>query len=87
MMASQGHVYIYMYVYTPQAESMSPLYAAHLPPSVSSLPHMTELAQQVMRVVKAISNAGLRCRSALMTGGEEDRDRRNKSWRTQVRTR
>ena len=48
-----------------------------LPPS--------ELVQQVYRVAKALSGAGLRFRSACMTGGHEDRDDRSKSWRTQVR--
>ena len=44
----------------------------------------TELAQQVYRVVKALSAAGLKCRSALMTGGEEDPRKRSKSFRTQA---
>lgn len=38
---------------------------------------------QVFRVVKALSAAGLKCRSALMTGGEEDAKKRSKSFRTQ----
>jgi superfamily II DNA/RNA helicase len=34
-------------------------------------------------VVRALSAAGLRCRSALATGGQADRDARAKSFRTQ----
>lgn len=44
----------------------------------------SELAQQVARVVRALSQAGLRVRSAVMTGGQRDEDRRNKTFRTQV---
>jgi superfamily II DNA/RNA helicase len=43
-----------------------------------------ELAQQVQRVVRALSNAGLRVRSAVMTGGQQDDERRSKTYRTQV---
>ena len=43
-----------------------------------------ELGQQVLRVVRALSAAGLRCRSALATGGQADRDARAKSFRTQA---
>jgi hypothetical protein len=44
-----------------------------------------ELAQQVGRVVRALSAAGLRVRSAVMTGGQSEADRRSKTFRTQVR--
>lgn len=44
---------------------------------------LAELVQQVYRVAKAISASGLRFRSACMTGGEEERGDRGKSWRTQ----
>jgi hypothetical protein len=44
-----------------------------------------ELAQQVGRVVRALSQAGLRVRSAVMTGGQQEADRRSKTFRTQVR--
>lgn len=44
-----------------------------------------ELAQQVGRVVRALSQGGLRVRSAIMTGGQQDEDRRHKTFRTQVR--
>ena len=43
-----------------------------------------ELAQQVGRVVRALSASGLRVRSAVMTGGQTEADRRNKTFRTQV---
>jgi superfamily II DNA/RNA helicase len=42
-----------------------------------------ELAQQVGRVVRALSQAGLRVRAAVMTGGQSDADRRSKTFRTQ----
>jgi hypothetical protein len=45
---------------------------------------LAELAQQVGRVVRALSGAGLRVRSAVMTGGQSQADRRSKTFRTQV---
>jgi hypothetical protein len=36
-------------------------------------------------VVRALSGAGLRVRSAVMTGGQSQADRRSKTFRTQVR--
>jgi superfamily II DNA/RNA helicase len=49
-----------------------------------SCPAAAELAQQVGRVVRALSQGGLRVRSAIMTGGQQDEDRRHKTFRTQV---
>lgn len=43
-----------------------------------------ELAQQVGRVVRALSSVGLRVRSAVMTGGQGEAERRSKTFRTQV---
>ncbi len=64
--------------------SSSPSLAQPKAPRMVVLAPTVELAQQVFRVVKALSASGLRCRSACMTGGQEEKDRRGKSWRTQV---
>ncbi|KIZ01662.1 DEAD-box ATP-dependent RNA helicase 50 [Monoraphidium neglectum] len=42
-----------------------------------------ELAQQVQRVLKALVAAGLKLRSSIMTGGQEDEARRFKALKTQ----
>ncbi|GBF95962.1 DEAD-box ATP-dependent RNA helicase [Raphidocelis subcapitata] len=42
-----------------------------------------ELAQQVQRVLRALVAGGLRFRTALMTGGQAEDDRRSKALRTQ----
>lgn len=51
---------------------------------LSCPPLPAELAQQVARVVRALSQAGLRVRSAVMTGGQQEEARRSKTLRTQV---
>ncbi|WIA31756.1 hypothetical protein OEZ86_002630 [Tetradesmus obliquus] len=52
-------------------------------PSLIIMAPTTELAQQVGRVVRALSGAGLRVRCAVMTGGQSEADRRSKTMRTQ----
>ncbi|KAF6257544.1 P-loop containing nucleoside triphosphate hydrolase protein [Scenedesmus sp. NREL 46B-D3] len=52
-------------------------------PSIIVMAPTTELAQQVGRVVRALSGAGLRVRCAVMTGGQSEADRRSKTFRTQ----
>ncbi|GIL94529.1 hypothetical protein Vretimale_758 [Volvox reticuliferus] len=42
-----------------------------------------ELVQQVLRVARALSGAGLRCRTAAFTGGQKDDKARAASFRTQ----
>ncbi|EFJ52361.1 hypothetical protein VOLCADRAFT_86719 [Volvox carteri f. nagariensis] len=42
-----------------------------------------ELVQQVLRVARALSSAGLRCRTAAFTGGQKDEKARAVSFRTQ----
>lgn len=37
-------------------------------------------------MVRALSGAGLRVRSTVMTGGQAEADRRSKTFRTQVRS-
>ena len=46
-------------------------------------PHRTELVQQVLRVARALSGAGLRLRTAAFTGGQADDKARAASFRTQ----
>jgi hypothetical protein len=55
-----------------------------LPAVLTLFGSFAELAQQVGRVVRALSGAGLRVRSAVMTGGQSQADRRSKTFRTQV---
>jgi len=47
---------------------------------------VAELAQQVGRVARALSGAGLKVRSAVMTGGQGRPTGAGKTFRTQVRT-
>eukprot|EP00877_Chromochloris_zofingiensis_P002029 jgi/Chrzof1/11827/Cz06g11130.t1 len=52
-------------------------------PRIIILAPTKELVEQVYRVTKALSRAGLPFRSLAMTGGTEDHDRRAKSFKTQ----
>ena len=66
-----------------KASGISPvLTVAHLSPSDLFCVY-EELAQQVYRVAKVLSSSGVRFRSTLMTGGEQDDKQRRKSFRTQ----
>ncbi|KAF8070956.1 DEAD-box ATP-dependent RNA helicase 50 [Scenedesmus sp. PABB004] len=65
-----------------EAAAGAPVTQPHSPSIVVMTP-TAELAQQVGRVVRALSGAGLRVRGAVMTGGQSEADRRNKTFRTQ----